>query len=137
VLHERFSVFWGTPSKNGRILAGSDATRYGLPRPSSGELLVSGAEFALNYLAGMPRAAALHRRKLRSMRVAGGGATKELLSPHRTPPRTRRGIARRSSGEGRRGVRRIEPAARADARDGRLSGGDGNRTRATFPSLCV
>ena len=99
-LHERLSVFWGTPStlrgergggrfppldrldliENGRILAGSDASRRGLPRPSTSELLVSGAEFALDNLAGMPRAGL--RLKLGSMRVASGGATKEVRSPH-------------------------------------------------------
>jgi predicted nucleotidyltransferase len=73
-LGERLSVFWGTPStlrgesrggrfpaldrldllENGRLLAGADA-RGGLPRPSANELLITGAEFALEYLAGAPR----------------------------------------------------------------------------------
>jgi predicted nucleotidyltransferase len=69
-LNERLSVFWGTPStlrgereggrfppldrldliENGRLLTGSDDARSGLPRPSVGELIVTGAEFALSYL---------------------------------------------------------------------------------------
>ena len=70
-LHERLSVFWGTPAtlrgereggrfpaldrvdliENGRLLTGSDDARQRLPRPSGSELLVAGAEFALDYLA--------------------------------------------------------------------------------------
>lgn len=66
-LHERLSVFRGTPATlrgeregrfpaldrldlidNGRLLTGSDDARRGLPRPSPSELLVIGAEFALD-----------------------------------------------------------------------------------------
>jgi hypothetical protein len=74
-LHERLSVFWGTPStlqgqarggrfpaldrldllEHGRLLAGEDA-RDLAARPSHTELLVSGAEFALEYLGGAPGA---------------------------------------------------------------------------------
>jgi hypothetical protein len=70
-LHERLSVFWGTPTtldgrarggrfppldrldliEHGRLLAGEDA-RDGVPRPGQGELLVAGAEFALASLGG-------------------------------------------------------------------------------------
>ena len=70
-LHERLSVFWGTPStlrgqarggrfpapdrldllEYGRLLTGSDA-RHGAARPGHAELLVAGAEFALRYLGG-------------------------------------------------------------------------------------
>ena len=69
-LHERLSVFWATPAtlrgerdggrfpaldrldmiENGRLLAGSDDARAGLPRPGVRELIVTGAEFALDYL---------------------------------------------------------------------------------------
>jgi hypothetical protein len=72
-LHERLSVFWGTPStlrgdqdggrfpaldrldliENGRLVAGTDDARSGLPRPGASELVVTGAEFALNRLAGV------------------------------------------------------------------------------------
>ena len=70
-LHERLSVFWGTPStlagqevggrfppldrldliQHGRHLYGEDA-RESLPQPSRTDLLVAGAEFALDFLAG-------------------------------------------------------------------------------------
>jgi hypothetical protein len=69
-LHARLSVFWGTPAtlagrhaggrfppldrldllQHGRLLSGSDA-RAGLPQPSRSDLLVAGAEFALDLLA--------------------------------------------------------------------------------------
>lgn len=72
-LQARLSVFWGTPMtlrgerqggrfpaldrldlvQSGRLLAGTDEARRDLPRPSTGELVVSGAEFALDYLAGI------------------------------------------------------------------------------------
>lgn len=72
VLHERLSVFWGTRStlagdrpggrfppldrldllENGRLLHGTDAARDGLVAPSRRDLLVGGAEFALDSLAG-------------------------------------------------------------------------------------
>jgi len=71
-LHERLSVFWGTPSTllgqgrggrfppldrldlldYGRLLTGRDV-RSSLGRPDQAELLVAGAEFALDYLAGV------------------------------------------------------------------------------------
>jgi hypothetical protein len=71
VLHERLSVFWGTPStlrgqarggrfpaldrldllEYGRLLTGWDA-RHVVTRPGPAELLVAGAEFALGYLGG-------------------------------------------------------------------------------------
>ncbi len=71
-LHERLSVFWGTPAtlagrvaggrfppldrldliQHGRLLAGADI-RTGLPQPSAADLLVAGAEFALGALAGV------------------------------------------------------------------------------------
>jgi hypothetical protein len=86
-LHERLSVFWGTPStlrghqdggrfpaldrldliENGRLLAGTDDARSGLPRPGVSKLLVTGAEFALNRLAGV--------------RPAGEDAIEEIRCP--------------------------------------------------------
>jgi hypothetical protein len=71
-LAERLSVFRGTPGtlrgerdggrfpalerldplENGRLLSGREA-RPGLLRPSSGELLITGSEFALDFLAGV------------------------------------------------------------------------------------
>jgi hypothetical protein len=70
-LHQRLSVFWGTPAilqgragggrfppldrldllEYGRLLAGRDA-REGVARPGPDELLVAGAEFALGSLGG-------------------------------------------------------------------------------------
>jgi hypothetical protein len=70
-LHERLSVFWGTPSTlqrqgrsgrfppadrldlldYGRLLTGRDA-RSSVARPDQAELLIAGAEFALGYLGG-------------------------------------------------------------------------------------
>jgi len=70
-LHERLSVFWGTPStlrgkrsggrfppldrldllEYGRLLAGADA-RDAVARPGPAELLVAGAQFALGTLGG-------------------------------------------------------------------------------------
>ncbi len=70
-LHQRLSVFWGTPAtlqgrasggrfppldrldllEYGRLLAGRDA-RQGVTRPGQAELLVAGAEFALGSLGG-------------------------------------------------------------------------------------
>jgi hypothetical protein len=69
VLHERLSVFWGTPEtlagrasggrfppldrldllENGLLLEGSEC-RQGLTGPDPDELLVAGAEFALDFL---------------------------------------------------------------------------------------
>jgi hypothetical protein len=83
-LHTRLSVFWGTSAtlrgertdgrfpaldrldliENGRLLTGCDEPRRGLPRPSDAELLVTGAEFALDCLAG-----------------AAGDVVEEILSP--------------------------------------------------------
>jgi hypothetical protein len=68
-LHERLSVFWGTPSslrgqtsggrfppldrldllEHGRLLSGREA-RQGVPSPSHDELVVEGAQFALGYV---------------------------------------------------------------------------------------
>ena len=91
VLHERLSVFWGTPAtlrgdqeggrfpaldrldllENGRLLVGNDDARRGLPTPSTRDLLVTGAEFALASLAGLgPPSDA-----------RGEDATEEILSP--------------------------------------------------------
>lgn len=71
-LHERLSVFWGTPStlggqqaggrfppldrldliQHGLLIDGLD-TRRDLAQPSRVDVLVAGAEFALDYLAGI------------------------------------------------------------------------------------
>jgi predicted nucleotidyltransferase len=100
-LHSRLSVFWGTPStlreersggrfpaldrldliESGRLLAGSDDARRGLPRPSSAELIITGAEFALDYLAGLRAPADARGDALGSIRFAGEDALEQILSP--------------------------------------------------------
>jgi hypothetical protein len=99
-LSERLSVFWGTAAtlrgerdggrfppldrldllETGRLLSGTDA-RAGLPRPSAGELLTTGADFALDFLAGMRGAARPAAERLGSMRPAGEDAVDEIRSP--------------------------------------------------------
>jgi hypothetical protein len=102
-LHERLSVFWGTPSTlrgdreggrfppldrldlfdNGRLLEGIEA-RDGLARPAARELLVTGAEFALEFLAGVadpaPGEAGSSAQALGSLTPAGPGAVEEIRS---------------------------------------------------------
>jgi hypothetical protein len=100
-LHERLSVFWGTPAtlrgerrggrfppldrldliEHGRLLAGSDDVRCELPRPGADELLVSGAEFALEHVAGMPRSASGPSTSLGSLPPPTENAVEEILSP--------------------------------------------------------
>jgi hypothetical protein len=100
-LHERLSVFWGTPSTltgrapggrfppldvldlldHGRLLYGHEARR-GLDRPSHPDLVVAGAEFALGYLAGD---AAVEEIRRPEVLLAGGvrRVTKVVLFPVR------------------------------------------------------
>lgn len=100
-LHERLSVFWGTPStlrgqrdggrfppldrldliESGRLLIGGDDERAGLPRPSADELLITGARFALEYLAGTGSQPAPRTQGLGSMRPADEDAVQEIRSP--------------------------------------------------------
>jgi hypothetical protein len=100
-LHQRLSVFWGTPStlhgdrdggrfppldrldliESGRLLAGSDDVRPGLPRPARQELIVAGAEFAIDYLAGVRPPADDGKAQLGSLSVAGADAVQEILCP--------------------------------------------------------
>jgi hypothetical protein len=100
-LHQRLSVFWGTPAtlggereggrfpaldrldliENGRLLFGRDDTRRGLPVPAARELLVTGAGFALDHLAGLPRPGSEPGARLGSMQPAAGNAVEEVRSP--------------------------------------------------------
>ncbi len=100
-LHQRLSVFWGTPAtlagrarggrfppldrldllEYGRLLAGQDA-RHGVARPGQEELLVAGAEFALGYLG----AAGNLPRRLRD-RVRPGSHDRDALNEIRNPER--------------------------------------------------
>jgi predicted nucleotidyltransferase len=99
-LAERLSVFWGTPLTlrgqadggrfppvdrldlivNGRLLAGADACRE-LPRPTAEALLISGAEFALDFVAGLRAASAPTAAGLGSLRPASQEAIEELCEP--------------------------------------------------------
>lgn len=108
-LHQRLSVFWATPStlgggrdggrfpaldrldliESGRLLAGSDDVRLGLPRPSSEELIVTGAEFAIDFLAGVRPPDGAGQTQLGSLRPAGADAVQEIL---RAEVLVRRGI---------------------------------------------
>ena len=100
-LHQRLSVFWGTPAtlggrqdggrfpaldrldliENGRLLLGRDDARRGLPVPSTRELLVTGAEFALDYVAGLPRPGEKPGAGPGSMQPAAENAVEEIRSP--------------------------------------------------------
>src|SRR6266571_2644239 len=95
-LTERLSVFWGTPNtlggrrhggrfpaldrldllENGRLLVGADV-RSGLPWPSPPELIVAGAEFAVEFLAGVQWPASGGQSSLGSMQAAREDATSE------------------------------------------------------------
>ncbi|HEX7263947.1 MAG TPA: hypothetical protein VF383_07190 [Candidatus Dormibacteraeota bacterium] len=99
-LHELLSVFWGTPStlrgerdggrfpaldrldllENGRLLIGIDARR-GLSRPSAGELIIEGAEFALDHLAGWRDPRDQPAAGLGSLLPAGETAVEEIRNP--------------------------------------------------------
>ena len=99
-LRERLSVFWGTPStlqgrlpggrfpaldrldllENGRLLEGQDA-REGFVRPSHTELLVEGAEFALDYLGGGRGSVGPPSPGLGSMRPADNTILEEIRTP--------------------------------------------------------
>lgn len=99
-LAQRLSVFWGTPAtlrgeceggrfppldrldliENGRLLAGVDA-RTGLPRPTADELLINGAEFALEFLAGLRSDLPSTAAGLGSMRPATHEAIEEIRDP--------------------------------------------------------
>jgi len=98
VLQSRLSVFWGTPCtlrgergggrfppldrldllESGRLLVGSDDARPDLPRPTPVEVIVTGSEFALDYLAGVRSRTSPDGASLGSMRLAGAGAVEEL-----------------------------------------------------------
>jgi hypothetical protein len=100
-LQARLSVFWGTPStlrgereggrfppldrldllESGRLLAGRDEARRDLPRPSARELTLTGAEYALDFLAGVRSATAAPGDTLGSMHLATASAVEELRTP--------------------------------------------------------
>jgi len=99
-LHRRLSVFWGTAStlqgrssggrfppldrldllEHGRLLFGVD-TRQDLARPGSGELLVVGAEFALDFLGGGRATPRTTSPGLGSMSPGDDNVTAEIRNP--------------------------------------------------------
>jgi hypothetical protein len=105
-LASRLSVFWGTPAilrgeeqggrfpaldrldliEHGQLIAGSDV-RDRLPRPSARDLLVEGAEFALEFLAGTPVRSLATAAGLGSMTPATEDAVRGSLRPL-APPRS-------------------------------------------------
>jgi hypothetical protein len=100
-LHERLSVFWGTPAtlagereggrfppldrldllESGRLLAGTDETRDRVQRPSKDELVITGAEFALDHLAAVEPPAGGGDDQLGSIRADGSDAFEQIRSP--------------------------------------------------------
>ena len=100
-LHERLSVFWGTPAtlageceggrfppldrldllESGRLLAGSDEARARVQRPSTEELVITGAEFALDHLAAVRPASGDDGDGLGSIRAGGSEAFQQIRSP--------------------------------------------------------
>ncbi|HUO72996.1 MAG TPA: hypothetical protein VMU39_19670 [Solirubrobacteraceae bacterium] len=101
-LAERLSVFWGTAAtlrgqsdggrfppldrldlvEHGRLLAGVDV-RAAVPRPSGEELLVSGAEFALELLAGERAGGSALGGDLGSLHAPGSQTLAEIREPER------------------------------------------------------
>ena len=100
-LHERLSVFWGTPAtlagerdggrfppldrldllESGRLLAGTDEARAGVRRPSTEELVITGAEFALDHLAAVRPPSGDDNDGLGSIRAGGSEAFQQIRSP--------------------------------------------------------
>lgn len=99
-LHERLSVFWASPStlrgqrrggrfppldvldliEHGVLLIGDDVRRD-LPQPTRTDLLVAGAAFALDFLAGVGSGIDLRSHTVGSMRPADREAVEQLLRP--------------------------------------------------------
>jgi hypothetical protein len=99
-LHERLSVFWGTPAtlagdreggrfppldrldllESGRLLAGSEEARAQVARPTTEELVITGAEFALDHLAAV-RPPSGHDPGLGSIGADGTEAFEQIRSP--------------------------------------------------------
>jgi hypothetical protein len=100
-VHERLSVFWGTPAtlagdqeggrfppldrldllENGRLLAGNDDARALVRRPGTDELVIAGAEFALDHLAAVRPPSGDEGGRLGSIRADGREALAQIRSP--------------------------------------------------------
>jgi hypothetical protein len=101
-LHERLSVFWGTPAtlageadggrfppldvldllENGRLLAGAEC-RAGLSGPDTAELLLAGAAFALDFLGPGRATPETDAPDLGSLTPAGQEVIVEVREPER------------------------------------------------------
>ena len=99
-LHERLSVFWGSPEtlagrapggrfppldrldllENGMLLDGTEC-RQGLTRPDPVDLLVEGAEFALDFLGPGHQAGGPASSTLGSLTPAGNEVIEEIRRP--------------------------------------------------------
>jgi hypothetical protein len=112
VLHERLSLFWGTPST---LRGERDGRRF--PPLDRVDLIENGPVHRglRNVSHGRTRRYANHGLSSRSASLAPVPPTRRP-SARQSRRSQRRGVARRSGGEGRRGVRRIEPAARGRTR---------------------
>src|ERR1700759_665538 len=66
--------------ENGRLLAGSDGARARVQRPSTEELVITGAEFALDHLAAV-RPVGGDDDGLGSIRADGSEAFQQIRSP--------------------------------------------------------
>lgn len=100
-LHERLSVFWGTPAtlagereggrfppldrldllESGRLLTGADEARARVHRPSQQELVIAGAEFALDHFAAVRPDAGDGGDQLGSIRAGGSESVAQIRSP--------------------------------------------------------
>ena len=94
-------MFWGTPAtlagecegcrfppldrldllESGRLLTGSDEARDRVQRPSTDELMTTGAEFALDHLAAVRPASGDDGDGLGSIRARGSEAFQQIRSP--------------------------------------------------------
>jgi hypothetical protein len=100
-LHQRLSVFWGTPATlagareggrfppldrldlldSGRLVAGSDDARARVQRPSKQELVITGAEFALDHFAAVRPPEGAGDDRLGSIHAGGAESLQQIRSP--------------------------------------------------------
>ena len=100
-LHERLSVFCGTPAtlagdreggrfppldrldllESGRLVAGTDDARDRVQRPGKEELVIAGSEFALDHLAAVEPSAGGGDDRLGSINADGSEAFEQIRSP--------------------------------------------------------
>ena len=112
-LHERLSVFWGTPAtlageadggrfppldrldllENGRLLAGTEC-RAGLTAPDATELLLAGAAFALDFLGPGRTVPDPASPNLGSLTPAGQEVMAEIREPERLAPQDPRHLTK-------------------------------------------